>query len=192
MPIALPKRVRAVVLAEGSILWRVHRREHGPLWFGPAAGSPPAGRFDAPGGEFGICYFGESVSVAVLETLVRGDRRHVLDRVQLEARAATSVSTNAPMRLLQFEGAGLVRLGIGAEQAHAASYADCQRMMVDVFLAHPAIDGVRYRSRWDNSLFCFALFDRAANKLNAPDPPRWLGESAVIGPTLDRYELDVV
>lgn len=192
MPIALPKRLPVAVLAADAVLWRVHRREHSPLWFGPAAGSPPSGRFDAPGGEFGICYLGESISVAVVETLVRGDQRHVLDRALLEARAATPVRVREPLRLLQFEGAGLVRLGIGAEQAHAASYADCRRLAADLFLAHPEIDGVRYRSRWDNSLFCFALFERASEKLGPPGAPQWRGAAAVIGPTLDRYELDVV
>jgi hypothetical protein len=191
MPIALPKRIPVATLPAGSVLWRVYRKTHDPLWFGPAPGSPPLGRFDAPGGEFGVCYFGESLGVAVLETLVRGSRR-LLDRAAVEARAASTLVTMNPMRFLQVEGAGLARIGIGAEQAHAADYADCQRMVLDLFQRHADVDGVQYRSRWDTSQLCWAIFDRAKDKLGPPGAPEWLGDGAIIGPVLDRYELDVV
>ena len=191
MPIVLPKRIPLATLPAASTLWRVHRREHDPLWFGPAPGTAARGRFDAPTGEFGVCYFGESLGVAVLEALVRGSRK-LLDRASLEARAVSSIETGEPMRFLQFEGAGLAKLGIGADHAHSANYADCQRMTLDVFRAHPEVDGVQYRSRWDTSLLCWAVFNRAEGKL---DPQRqqmeWLGHGAVIGPTLDRYELEI-
>ena len=131
------------------------------------------------------------MGVAVLETLVRGSRR-LLDRADLESRAVSAVATHEPMRVLQFEGAGLPRLGIGAEQAHAADYADCQRMALDLFSAHPDVDGVQYRSRWDNSLLCWAVFHRAQAKLTAPRVSEWLGDATVVGPTLDRYELEIV
>lgn len=190
MPIALPRRIPIVTRRAGSTVWRVHRRTLAPLWFGPAPGTPPRGRFDAPAGEFGICYFAESISVAVLETLVRGSRP-LLDRSELEARAVSTVALREPMRFLQFEGAGLARLGIGAEQAHAADYAECQRMMLDLHNAHPDVDGVQYRSRWDNSLLCWAVFERGLPRLDTPSSPAWLGDPAVIGPTLDRYELEI-
>lgn len=191
MAIVLPRRIPSLTLPDGTVLWRVHRREHAALWFGPPAGSPPRSRFDAPAGEFGICYFGEGVGVAVLETLVRGSRR-LLDRADLEARLVSTVVTREPMRFLQFEGAGLARLSIGAEQAHAADYTDCQRMTLDLFNAHPDVDGVQYRSRWDNSQLCWAVFDRAQARLEAPRSSEWLGAASVIGPTLDRYQLEIV
>jgi hypothetical protein len=191
MPIVVPRRIPTVTVPRGTTLWRVHHNGHHPLWFGPAAGTPPRGRFDAPAGEFGVCYFGESIGVAVLETLVRGSRR-LLDRVHLESRMASAIATREPMRVLQFEGAGLSRLGIGAEQAHAADYTDCQRMALDLFEAHPDVDGVQYRSRWDNSLLCWAVFQRGEAKLEAPRSSEWLGDAARIGPTLDRYALEIV
>lgn len=190
MPIVLHRRIPLVTLPAGATLWRVHRREHGPLWFGPAPGTPPRGRFDAPAGEFGVCYFAESLGVAVLESLVRGSRR-LLDRPDLEARVVSTIPLREPLELLRFEGPGLAKLGIGAEQAHARDYADCQRMMLDLFHSHRGVDGVQYRSRWDNSLICWAIFDRAQDKLSAPGKPDWLGDAAVIGPTLDRYELEI-
>jgi hypothetical protein len=191
MAIVLPRRIPTVTIPRGTALWRVHRNEHGALWFGPTAGTPSRSRFDAPAGEFGICYFGEAVGIAVLETLVRGSRR-LLDRADLEARMVSRIDTREPMRFLQFEGAGLARLGIGAEQAHAADYTDCQRMTLDLFNAHPDVDGVQYRSRWDNSLLCWAVFERAQDKLDTQQWLQWLGDAAVIGPTLDHYELEIV
>lgn len=179
-----------VMLPAGTTLWRVHRREHGALWFGPGPGAAPRGRFDAPAGEFGVCYFGESMGVAVLEALVRGSRR-LLDRSELEARAASFIATREPMRFLRFEGAGLARLGIGAERAHAADYRECRRMMLDIFRSHVDVDGVQYRSRWDNSLLCWAVLDRARVRLGEPPPPQWLGDATVTGPTLDAYELEI-
>lgn len=161
------------------------------MWFGPAPGTPARGRFDAPDGQFGICYFGESIGVAVLESLVRGSRR-LLDRADLDARAVSTVTAREPMRFLQFEGPGLARMGVGADRAHAADYAQCQQMVLDLFEGHPGVDGVQYRSRWDTSLLCWAVFDRARGKLGTPEPPQWLGDPAIIAPTLDRYELDLV
>jgi hypothetical protein len=191
MPIALRRRIPVATLRPGSVLWRVHRKEHGPLWFGPPAGSPPLGRFDAPAGEFGACYFAESPGIGVLETLVRGSRR-LLDRGALEVRVASTIATAEPMRFLQLEETGLARIGIGAEQAHAADYRDCQRMTLDLFERHPEVDGVQYRSRWDTSGLCWAVFDRAAAKLGVSDSSVWLGDGAVIGPVLDRYALELV
>jgi hypothetical protein len=189
MPVVLPRRVPTVTLPRDTILWRAHRREHGALWFGLTAGTRPRGRFDAPAGEFGVCYFGESIGVAVLETLVRGTRR-LLDRADLEARVVSTVTSTEPMRFLQFEGPGLARLGIGAEQAHASNYDECQQMVLDLFQGS-TMDGVQYRSRWDTSLLCWAVFDRARDKLGVPGQSAWLGDAAVIGPTLDRYELEI-
>src|SRR5688500_18329161 len=101
MAIVLPRRIPTVTLPRGTALWRVHRNEHGALWFGPTPGTPSRSRFDAPAGEFGICYFGETVGIAVLETLVRGSRR-LLDRADLEARMVSRIGTREPMRFLQF------------------------------------------------------------------------------------------
>ncbi|HZG44219.1 MAG TPA: RES family NAD+ phosphorylase [Longimicrobium sp.] len=191
MAIPLPRRPPVTTLPAGATLWRVHRNMHDALWFGPAAGSPARGRFDAPTGQFGICYFGMSLPVAVLETLVRGSRDRLIDRADLEARTASLFTTREPLRLLQFEGAGLVRLGIGAEQAHAADYGDTQRLALDLYERDPKIQGVQYRSRWDNSLSCVALFDRAATTLGDP-AAHWLADPTVIGRTLVRYELELV
>lgn len=191
MAIPLPHRPPVTTLPAGAAVWRVHRNAHDALWFGPAAGSPARGRFDALAGQFGICYFGMSLPVAVLETLVRGSRDRLIDRADLEARTASLFTTREPLRLLQFEGAGLVRLGIGAEQAHAADYGDTQRLALDLYERYPKIHGVQYRSRWDNSLSCVALFDRAATTLSNP-AAQWLADPAVIGPTLVQYELELV
>src|SRR5687768_281103 len=104
MPIRLPRNPPIVEVPVTQVLWRVHRREHEPLWFGPGSGKPPLGRFDAPGGEYGTCYFGAALGVAILETLVRGLKVPVIPRAALEVRAASAVAITEPLRMLQLEG----------------------------------------------------------------------------------------
>lgn len=82
-------------------------------------------------------------------------------------------------------------MGIGAEVVHAADYTETQQMMLDLFDRHPAIAGVQYRSRWDNGLLCYALFDRAQAALHHPES-HWLADPGVIGPTLNEYAIEIV
>src|SRR5688500_16339525 len=111
MPIRLPKNPPIVEVPVTQVLWRVHRLEHEPLWFGPAPGQPPQGRFDAASGEYGTCYFGATVGVAILETLVRGLKVPVIPRSALQARGASALALAEPLRMLQLEGKGLSSFG---------------------------------------------------------------------------------
>ena len=65
MAIALPRRIPITTLAAGSPVWRVHRGGYDALWFGPGAGNPARNRFDAPGGQFGVCYFAASLGAGL-------------------------------------------------------------------------------------------------------------------------------
>ncbi|CAA9339621.1 MAG: hypothetical protein AVDCRST_MAG68-2938 [uncultured Gemmatimonadetes bacterium] len=188
-PIRLPRRIPVAVRPPRTMLWRVHRTRHGALWYGPH-GDPPSNRFDAPASEYGVCYFGESLDVSFLETLVRG--ADVVAQAEVAARTASYVATTEEMRFLQFEGAGLVRLKIGGDVAHAADYAPCQRMACDLYEQHPDIDGIQFRSRWDTSSLCWAVFDRAKAKVGPARGKQSLGDYDVIGPTLERHDIAVV
>ncbi|HEY0035173.1 MAG TPA: RES family NAD+ phosphorylase [Longimicrobium sp.] len=188
--IMLPRRPPMVVAPPRTLLWRIHRSRLAPLWFGPAANAPPSNRFDAPAGEFGICYFGASLDVAFLETLVRGAT--VVAHADLADRSASCFATREEMRFLHFEGAGLVRLGVGADVAHGAEYGPCQQLACDLFQRHPEADGVQFRSRWDTSQLCWAIFERAAAKLGRASTREWLGDYGASGPVLERHDLAVV
>ncbi|MBV9110261.1 MAG: RES family NAD+ phosphorylase, partial [Gemmatimonadetes bacterium] len=107
MALHLPADPPVVELAVRTPLWRVHARAYDPLWFGRTARY----RFDAPAGEYGVCYFGSSLGVAILETLVRGKRVPLIPRAELEARSGSTVFPTTPLKVLQLEGTGLPSFG---------------------------------------------------------------------------------
>jgi hypothetical protein len=186
MPIHLPPDPPVVEVPVDAVLWRVHARSRDALWFGPGLGTPPRSRFDAPGGEYGVCYFGESLGVAIIETLVRGSRVPLIPRPELEVRSATRFVPTGPLRVLQLEGEGLPAFGLSAHQVTGPDYAECQDLALRVWRAHPDLAGIQYRSRWENSL-CWALFDRTEATL-VLHGTHWLGDPAVVGPALRPYK----
>jgi hypothetical protein len=186
MPIHLSPDPPVVEVPVDSVLWRVHARSRDALWFGPGPGKPPRSRFDAPGAEHGVCYFGESLGVAIIETLVRGNRVPLIPRPELEARSATRFAPVGPLRVLQLEGEGLPAFGLSAHQVTGPDYAECRDLALRVWRAHPDLAGIQYRSRWENSL-CWALFDRAEATLGLQGT-HWLGDPAVVGPALRPYK----
>ncbi|MFL5385804.1 MAG: RES family NAD+ phosphorylase [Longimicrobiaceae bacterium] len=185
MPIHLPPDPPIVEVPVDAVLWRVHAKHRGALWFGPGRGSPPRSRFDAPDGEYGICYFGDSPGVAIIETLVRGRRAPLIPRSELELRNASSFIPTEPLRVLQLEGAGLPAFGLSTHQITGPDYSECQDLALRVWREHPRLAGIQYRSRWENSL-CWALFDRAETRLKQL-ATHWLGDPAVVGPALRPY-----
>jgi hypothetical protein len=190
--VTLPRRLPVRRLAAGAELWRIHARARGPVWFGPAAGAPPQNRFDAPGGEFRVCYFGQSLEAAFVETMVRGRARLMVALTELRARSATAVPLARELRLAQLHSEGLVRLSLSAAAPHADTYADCQRLALSLWSHSDQVDGIEYRSRWDDSLLCVALFERAADALAPAGPSLRLDATSILRPVLRRYGIGVV
>jgi hypothetical protein len=191
MVIIIPDPPPTLVVPARTVLWRVHPAGMGAVWFGPDLSGPPRYRFDAPGHEFGVCYFAETLGVAFLETTVRGLGRAVAS-ADLQHRSVSTLPIREDLRMLQFEGSGLAPLVIDAGRTHAEPYDECRRLSSDVFHRHPEIDGIQYRSRWDNGRLCWAVFDRAAEKLGPVSSTQSLGDHNVIGPVLDRYLINLV
>ncbi|HEX6040265.1 RES family NAD+ phosphorylase [Longimicrobium sp.] len=187
MPIHLPKDPPLVEVPTSQVLWRVHFLAYGPVWFGPAPGDAPRGRFDAPGGEFGVCYFGSSLGVALLETLVRGRKVPIIPRAELELRGVSAVEVKAPLRMLQVEGKGLPGFGISAHEVCGDDCAPCRDLALRAYRAMPDVDGIQYRSRWDTSELCWAVFDRARDRLGDVLGTQRLDDPAVVRPALLPY-----
>jgi hypothetical protein len=181
-----------VVLPAGSQLWRIHRNAVDAVWFGPAPGEPPQNRFDSPAGEFRVCYLGDSPEVSFTETLIRQPHGRLLTRAQLDERSLSRIPLLRDVKLARFHGPGLVRLGVGADVAHGHPYVRCQEIAAELWRHRDTVDGLEYRSRWDNDRLCIALFDRAADALDHPDQSRSLGDPQVIAPILRLYEIGVV
>jgi hypothetical protein len=178
-----------VVTPAGGQLWRIHRSDRDAAWFGPSPGGAPCNRFDAPGGEYRVCYLGDSPEVAFAETLIRQTHTRMVLRSQLDERSASRISLLRNLKLARFHGPGLVRLGVDAEVAHCHPYERCQALALDLWKHGDAVDGIEYRSRWDNDRLCVALFDRAGDALDAPDHTLSLGEPGLLVPILRLYEI---
>lgn len=187
MPITLPRNPPVVEVPVTQVLWRVHRLEHEPLWFGPAPGHPPQGRYDAPGGEYGVCYFGATPGVAILETLVRGLKVPIIPRSALQVRGLSALALSQPLTMLQLEGKGLPALGLSAHQITGPDVAECQDLARRVHHAHPDVDGIQYRSRWDNGELCWVVFDRARACFGSVLGTQLLDDPAVVRPALLPY-----
>ena len=61
----------------GTPLFRIHRRDRNPIFFGPGQGVAPTYRFDSLTGAFGVLYVGLSLAAAVAETLLRNPGRRM-------------------------------------------------------------------------------------------------------------------
>lgn len=187
MPIPLPEDPPLVEVPVEQVLWRVHPLDHGPLWFGPGPGRPPRGRFDAPDGEYGTCCFGATLGVAILETLVRGLRVPIIPRVELARRGGSAVALTEPLRMLRLEGKGLSSLGVGVHEVAGDDYRACQDLARRVHAVGAEVDGIQYRSRWDTSELCWAVFDRARGRLGEVLGTHRLDDPAAVRPALLPY-----
>lgn len=188
MAIHLPADPPLAEVPVTQVLWRVHPIAYDPIWFGPAAGEPPRNRFDAPSGEYGTCYFGATLGIAILETLVRGLKVPIIPRAELRVRAGTSVSLEKPLRVLRLEGKGLASFGISADAVSGNGYEACRDLARRVHERFPEVDGIQYRSRWDTSELCWAVFDRARHRLGGVLGSQSLDDPAVVRPALLPYK----
>jgi hypothetical protein len=187
MPIRLPRNPPIIEVPVTQVLWRVHRLTHEPLWFGPAPGRPPQSRFDAPAGEFSVCYVAGTPGVAILETLVRGLKVPIISRSVLHGRGLSAIALAEPLRMLQLEGKGLASFGLSAHEISGPDLDECQELARRVHETLDDIDGIQYRSRWDTSELCWAVFDRARVRIGGVMGTQQLENPAVVRPALLPY-----
>jgi hypothetical protein len=163
------RALRTVPIAAGETLWRLHRRDRNPVFFGPPDGDPPAARFDAPDGAFKVLYAARSPEGAFAETALRQHGRLVA-WTWLSARALCPLRVVRRLQLAQLHGAGLARMRATAAVTSGA-YA-VSRWWAAAIHAHPnRVDGLLYRARHDNDAYALALFDRARRKVEPPRGP---------------------
>lgn len=190
MAIALPRKPPLASVPVSRALWRVHRSDLDAVWYGPRAKATY--RFDDPALGFGVLYLAETPGVAVLETLVRGTSRCTVMQAEWQGRSIARVRLSEKLQVLQFEGKRLPEFGIGAERAHARAYDECQALSAEVHASLPNVDGIQFRSRWDPSCLCWAVFERAAHKIAGAEPSEPLERSAIGDEVLETYPILVV
>jgi hypothetical protein len=111
-----------------------------------------------------LCYLGASEEASFAEAFLRG-RRGYFEDYDLASLAFSEIESTEPLRLAQLHGAGLQRMGATAEIEHGGDYR-APRSWSLALHSHPdQPDGISYRARHDDEMFCAAIYDRARTKL---------------------------
>jgi hypothetical protein len=138
--------------------WRIHQAQHSPIYFG----SSGENRFDAPG--YGILYAGSDEYCAFRESIGRLTTFRVVTSSLLRSRRLSQIEIRCPLTLVDLSGAGLTQLDADARLC-TGDYNVAQRWSLALH-NHPSTpDGLYYRSRYDPSRYCLALYDHVAPKL---------------------------
>lgn len=152
-----------------------------------------AGRFDAPAGEYGVLYVAEDVHCAFIETFGRllGDQVVALD--ELAVRQIARLEVRRQLRVVDLSGPGLRRLGADARLS-TGDYRIAQRWALALWQhpSHP--DGLYWRSRFDPSRACVAVFDRAGDAISC-HPVGSLADpalTALLAEILNTYDFGLV
>jgi len=146
-------------LPAATAMHRIHRRTDMAVFFGPGPEKPPAHRFDAPGGEYGMLYLGLDFTASFVETLLRNPGMQIVDLVDLEIRNAAVMTASRPLRLVHAYGSGLSRIGCTAALS-TARYSLAAAWSLALWSHKDAPDGLIYHSRHNPEHLCAAIFDR--------------------------------
>ena len=158
----------ATVSIDPADLIRLSSHDTGEPYFGKTGWN----RFDDPnpnaGARYGTCYLGESLTVAIAETLLH-DRTPKLGYFFVEPALIGQVFvvefTGSPLTLLDLTGAELRRMGGHAGLTGTSHYRTPQNWSSAIH-GHPdQVDGFTYMSRHMNDEKAAVLFDRARSKL---------------------------
>jgi hypothetical protein len=154
-----------LTISAGTVLSRVHRASHDPIFFGPAADpatgnrEPPSNRFDSLTGAFGVLYAGQHFAGAFVETILRNPQLRFVSRSYVEQRAVTKIAAIREVRMVDFHGPGLSAVGL-TNAISTGPYEPCWAWS-DYLWAHPdQPDGIAYVSRHDPQQICYAIFER--------------------------------
>jgi hypothetical protein len=147
------------VSTDGMMI-RVHHEGQEPIYFGPPPGNPPRNRFDAPRAEYLTLYAAARLEGAFVETILRKPIGRILRRAYVHERVWTTFHAKRPLTLAKIYDEGLQIHGIDAGLISADDYAESRNLALDFYQSFPTLDGLAYRSRYNNGEICYALFDR--------------------------------
>lgn len=177
---AFPSGVLKMPVPAGQQIVRVHQIDKGALWFGPAPGSPPGYRFDAPAGEYRTLYCAEHLKGAFVETVLRKAKR-IVGRPFVDARGWTVLTCKRELRLAKVYDEGLIRHGVTADICAGDDYTNSRRFAADIYAADAEVDGIAYRARHNNGEICYAVFDRVtASQFVEVDQHAFRVEQAIV------------
>ncbi|NTG04848.1 RES family NAD+ phosphorylase [Agrobacterium rhizogenes] len=148
----------------------MHTLARGPIYFGPLPERPPQNRFDAPAGEFRTLYAAERLEGAFVETVLRRPTGRILRRSFVEERGWSVVRPLRPLRLAKLFDEGLQFHQIDAGEISSDDYRPSRALAAALHHEFVDLDGLAYRSRYNNGEVCYALFDRVAAADLSADP----------------------
>jgi hypothetical protein len=177
------------ILSTRAEWFRIHQSRYTALFFGRTRRY----RFDAPASEFGVLYAGSDEQCAFVETFGHSLDIRVVTMDELRQRELSQLTTNRPLRLVDFTGSGLARLGTD-NRLCTGDYHLAQRWALALWRHPDQPDGLKYRSRLDPARQCVALFDRAHDAITASSlgplaDPR---HRSLLASLLDTYGIGLV
>ncbi|MBK8208598.1 MAG: RES family NAD+ phosphorylase [Rhodospirillales bacterium] len=160
------------------------------MFFGPGASEPPAGRFDATNGSFRTCYAGMTPEACFAEKFLRLGER-TIEESFLQKIALARIELLQPLTLVALHGQGLSSVSATASAVNGP-YAS-SRLWSAALHAHPQRpDGLCWRSRFDDSLFCVALFDRCRAHLRVAESVALVERPALLMAMSQRWGLALI
>lgn len=190
-----PAPILLHVVPAGSTLVRICREDREPLWFGPAPGRAPEYRFDAPHGEYRVCYLGASSEAAFAETFLRRPPVRLIARSELATRLLVRVRVARDLSLAALYGSGLARAGVTGTVTMAPDYDHARRVGVELWRHPLAVDGICYQCRHDSGELAIALFNRAHEPTPAvvvEDARSLLADARQIAGWANRYRFGLI
>jgi hypothetical protein len=137
-------------------LFRIHKSRRGAIHFDCRSGFD-GNRFNAPNGEYGVMYAGFDSHVAFRETA----RVYCFTPIAqdfLELNCLSIVYPQRDLRLVDLTGSGLTQIGADARLT-TGTYSLSQLWSQALYNHDDKVDGLYYRSRYDPSRFCVALYN---------------------------------
>lgn len=156
----LPLKTRR--LRAGTILHRIHRLTHSPIFFGPS-GAKPEQRYDDPDGAYKVLYLARALETSFGETLVRNPAVSDVLSTDVLIRARSELVLARTLRLYPLNDAGLSAHGLKLPDVLGDNYARTWTLSAYVH-AQTDADGILYISRI-NGGECVVLFDRASDAI---------------------------
>lgn len=166
-----------------SELYRVYREGNTSLHFGTGTGF----RFNDPDLKYGVCYLAYEPAGAFAGTILRDRAGAYFDEAELVDRLLAMTRTRELLRLVQFYGNGLSKLGTNAVSS-SGPYTLSQQWPAALHNHPSQPDGLAYRAPHDNDQVAVALFERTKDKIKVVQTLA-LTDPRLPEPLVVRYEL---
>lgn len=166
-PADLARRAPEIlVLPAGTIAHRFYTARFDPVFFDRSN----QGRLNAPDGSYGVLYAAREPHGAFAETFLRQPGRTLIDPDLIARKAYVRLRLSRELRLIRLAGPGLAIVGATAEVVHGGLPYDVPQTWSGALFAHPVeADGIAYNARHDDEAVCYALFDRAGDRIEEAD-----------------------